>query len=123
MSGASNAALVNAPAVGAPPSAAERAEQAFRRIIYSQATSVTDAFLKINRNRDGFCHFSELDRVFQSANVMLTPQEMVALLKRVDTNGDGRVDIRELAKILHGDATAFDGQLLRGAARGQKRAR
>ena len=123
MTGVSNPSLATAPAVAGPPTAAFRAEETFRRIMYAASNSITAAFLKINADRSGFCERAELEAVFTNANVTLSAQELSMLLKRVDTNGDGRVDIRELAKLLHGDSTRFDGYSARGPEPSRKRAR
>ena len=48
---------------------------------------------------------------------------MTMLLKRVDTNGDGKVDIRELAKLLYNDMTRFEGHSARGQPSARKRPR
>ena len=117
MAGRSSAALKNAPAIQAP-SATDVAEANLRRLIYAASESVTAAFLRINRNRNGSCDRDELARVFRSASIPLTPEEFTMVVGRCDTNKDGKVDLVELSKLMQVD--------LGGPAhmaRGQKRAR
>ena len=116
---APSAAMMNAPAIGAPAGAIQRAEETFRRILYAESVSLTAAFLKLDRDRSGKCSADELARVFYNANVALTPQELAAIVKQYDTNGDNQIDIRELAKLLHTKGAPYEPQ----SARGQKRAR
>ena len=56
--------LKNAPAVRGPggASAVERAEENLRRIMYAATGSLTQAFLRINRDRSGFVEPVELAR-------------------------------------------------------------
>lgn len=111
-----SAALAQAPSVAAPPGAVERAEETFRRVVFQESTSLTQAFLRIDRDRSGFCSPDELSRVFANAHVELTPAQLKELVARYDTNGDGRVCIRELSEMLNGGAAAM-------ISRGAKRAR
>ena len=70
--------LKNAPAVRGPggASAVERAEENLRRIMYAATGSLTQAFLRINRDRSGFVEPVELARIFRGANVALTAEEL-----------------------------------------------
>mmetsp|Transcript_26627 Transcript_26627/g.85604 ORF Transcript_26627/g.85604 Transcript_26627/m.85604 type:complete len:195 (-) Transcript_26627:392-976(-) len=113
MSGTPSASLATAPAMIAP-SAADKAEESFRRIIFASSVSITSAFLKLDKDRSGFCDPAELAAVFTANNIQLGPKELAAVVAHADTNGDGRVDIRELAKIIDGGAR-FE------TARGMKR--
>ena len=116
-----SAALKSAPPVAGVPSAAQRAEETLRRVIFSQTGSITDAFLRINRNRDGVCDAAELAAIFRNANVPLKPDELAAIVKRVDVNGDGKLNIGELAKLLE-NISKYAGHTAR-AQTGVKRAR
>lgn len=119
--GKPSAKLKAAPAVlgAGGATAVERAETNLRRVMYAATTSLTQAFLHINRNRNGFVDPAELARIFKQANIQLTPEELKAILKHYDTNGDGKISIYELAKALQADVQRFEGH----AARGQKRPR
>ena len=113
--------LKNAPAVSGPggASAVERAEENLRRIMYAATGSLTQAFLRINRDRSGFVEPVELARIFRGANVALTAEELKKIVQHYDTNRDGLVDINELAKALQADVHRYEGH----SARGQKRPR
>ena len=114
-----SAALRSAPAVTAPGvrSAAEVAEENLRRIMSASRSSLTQQFLRINRNRSGFCEPAELARIFKAANIELSASELRQLVSDYDTNKDGRVDINELAKALQADVARFEGHTARGAKR------
>ena len=117
-----SAALRQAPAVAGPPSAIARAEETFRRVLFAEVTTLTAAFLKLDRDRSGFCTADELALVFDRANVTLSAQELSMLIKQYDTNKDGKVDIRELSKLLHTKGAPFEARLARGQPT-KKRAR
>ena len=121
MSGQPNAQLRTAPPVKGPGgmTAVEVAEANLRRIMYGAASTLTQAFLRINRDRSGFIEPQELARIFRSANLELSAAELAAIVKHYDTNGDGKVDINELAKALQADVTRYEGH----AKRGEKRPR
>ena len=93
--------------------------QAFRRIIFSEAKSLTEAFLLIDTDRSGFCDAEELRAVFVRASIEMSAEEVRALVDAYDSNGDGKIDINELAKALQADVRKFEGH----TARGQKRPR
>ena len=112
-------ALRKAAPVGGPPSAVERAEETFRRVLFAESKTLTAAFLKLDKDRSGYISSDECAAVFAKANVVLTPQELKMIVSRYDTNKDGSVDIRELAKLLHTKGAPFEP----ASARGQKRAR
>ena len=116
-----SAKLKAAPAIAGPggASAVAQAEENMRRIMYATTTSLTQAFLHINRNRSGFVEPKELERIFKLANLVLSAEELKQILKHYDTNKDGKIDINELQKALQRDVQRFEGH----AARGQKRPR
>ena len=75
--------------------------QAFRRIIFSEAKSLTEAFLLIDTNRSGFCDAEELRAVFVRASIEMSTEEVRALVDAYDSNGDGKIDLAELTKLLN----------------------
>jgi len=112
------------PARAAPTGAVERAEESFRRIMYAESTSLTDAFLKLDRDRSGGISPDELARVFAAAHVELTPQELQMIISKYDANKDGKIDFYELAKMLPTNSGPLGGgRLARGQAESKKRPR
>jgi len=114
------AALKKAPAItpgGA--SAVAQAEENLRRVMYAATSSLTQAFLHINRNRNGFVMPQELAQIFKEHNLPLSDADLKAILKDYDTNKDGKINLYELVKALQTDVKRFEGH----AARGQKRPR
>ena len=107
------------PPVADPAGNLVKAEDTFRRILYQEQVTLTQAFLKIDRNRSGFCNPSELATIFAKANVSLSTEELAAIVKTYDKDGNGKIDIRELSKLLHTKGAPFEPP----TARGQKRAR
>ena len=75
--------------------------QAFRRIIFSEAKSLTEAFLMIDTNRSGFCDAEELRAVFERASIAMSAVEVRALVDAYDSNGDGKIDLKELTQLLN----------------------
>ena len=75
--------------------------QAFRRIIFSEAKSLTEAFLLIDTDRSGFCDAEELRAVFVRASIEMTAEEVRALVDAYDSNGDGKIDLKELTTLLN----------------------
>ena len=78
-----------------------RTAQAFRRIIFAEAKSLTDAFLLIDSHCSGFCDAEELRAVFLRASINLPAEEVRALIAAYDTNGDGKIDLKELTVLLN----------------------
>ena len=113
------AKLKAAPAVKGGPTDIEQAEENLRRVMYASTCTLTQAFLHINRNRNGYVDPAELARIFRKANLELSDAELKSILTHYDTNKDGKIDINELAKALQADVKRFEGY----AQRGQKRAR
>jgi Ca2+-binding EF-hand superfamily protein len=50
---------------------------------------------------------SELEKVLYNAGIAVSPDEMKALVAKYDREGDGKLDVAELAKLLEGDAVEF----------------
>ncbi len=75
--------------------------QAFRRIIFSEAKSLTEAFLMIDTKRTGFCDAEEFRAVFQRASIEMSAAEVRALIAAYDSNGDGKIDLKELTQLLN----------------------
>ena len=75
--------------------------QAFRRIIFSEAKSLTEAFLMIDTKRTGFCDAEEFRAVFQRASIEMSAAEVRALIDAYDSNGDGKIDLKELTQLLN----------------------
>merc|ERR1711957_427359 len=100
MAGTSDPGLAAAPKVAAP-AATSRAEEAFRRIIFSEAKSLTEAFLLVDTDRSGFCDAKELRAVFLRASIELPAEEVQALVDAYDSNGDGKIDLTELTTLLN----------------------
>jgi Ca2+-binding EF-hand superfamily protein len=96
MTGVASEGLRSAPRIAGPADAVQRAEEMFRRAVYQEHRSLTAAFLKLDRDRSGFCSPAELARVFQNANVDVPEPILQAMVEQYDTNNDGRVDIREV---------------------------
>jgi Ca2+-binding EF-hand superfamily protein len=60
------------------PSAADRAEETLRRLMYSHWTTLTEAFLKVDADRSGFCDKDEFASIFRLAGIELAPDELSA---------------------------------------------
>jgi len=110
--GPTNPELAKAAAIAAP-SAADRAEETLRRLMYSHWTTITEAFLKLDADRSGYCDKDEFGNIFRSAGIELTLDELNELVKKYDVNDDGRLDVSELARLLGGGST-YDGHGDRG---------
>lgn len=115
--------LANAAPVGAPVARVERAEAALRRVLYAESTSLTDAFLKLDRDRSGSISPDELFRAFTLANINLSAQELAMIVAKYDVNRDGKLDLYELAKLLPTGGPLGGGHIARGQQVGQKRVR
>lgn len=101
------------------PGPADRVEEMLRRILYQDTYSlytISEAFLKMDKDRSGLISPKELAQIFARANVELTEDEMAAVLAHYDTNKDGRVNLAELGKLLQ------PGQFETHGARGLHRA-
>lgn len=114
----SDPTLATEPAIRAW-TAAERAEESLRRILYSSTNSITAAFLHIDKARDGVCTEAELAHIFADANIEISPTDLRALVERYDAEGDGQINIRELAQIIC-SGSRFDGHEERGQAQSRK---
>lgn len=64
----------------------------------------SQAFLKLDKDRSAYITAPELNRVFGNAGIAVSDQEMQALVAKYDKNGDGRLDVSELSKLLEGGA-------------------
>mmetsp|Transcript_8957 Transcript_8957/g.23431 ORF Transcript_8957/g.23431 Transcript_8957/m.23431 type:complete len:208 (-) Transcript_8957:377-1000(-) len=124
MSGSSpSIALHSAAAVAAPAGVVERAEEAFKRIMYAEATSLTDAFLKLDRDRSGKISAEELAAVFTASNVQLSAQELKMIMNKYDVDGDGQISLNELAMLLPTGGPLGAGRIERGQLVSKKRVR
>eukprot|EP00962_Isochrysis_galbana_P015727 scaffold4501_cov108-Isochrysis_galbana.AAC.14 len=79
--GPTNPELAKAAAIAAP-SAADRAEETLRRLMYSHWTTITEAFLKLDADRSGYCDKDEFGNIFRSAGIELTLDELSTLRHR-----------------------------------------
>ena len=117
------AALVHAAPVAGPPGAVDRAEEIFRRAIYAESHSLTDAFLKLDRDRSGSCSPAELAVVFSDHGVPLSEKELEAIVRHYDANGDGKIDLYELAKMLPTNSGPLGGGRIERGLTPRKRSR
>ena len=119
--GQPSAALKKAPGIKGPGAAeaVDRAEANLRRIMYAATSSLTQAFLHLNRNRSGFVGPGELAKIFKDANLELSKDDLRTILQHYDTNKDGKISLVELSKALQADVKRYEGY----GARGQKRPR
>ena len=121
-----SAKLKTAPAIAGAggADAVARAEANLRRVMYQATGSLTQAFLRINRDRSGFVEPRELARIFKQANIEMKAAELQKVIAHYDTNKDGKIDINELARALQADVKRYEGYAARGTQKsGQKRAR
>ncbi len=86
----------------APATPADRAEETFRRILHNATESLAVAFLKMDADRSGRCSVAEMAQVFTNHGVLLNDAELQTLVKKYDVNGDGQLDVAELAKCIYG---------------------
>lgn len=106
-SGRPNEALAKKPRRCAR-SAADRVEEQLRRILYASRESLTTAFLKMDRNRDGYCDAGEIEATFRNANIDISPDDIRALIHNYDADGDGKINIRELARLIDAESRFDD---------------
>lgn len=55
----------------------------------------------IDTNRSGFCDAEELRAVFERASIAMSAVEVRALVDAYDSNGDGKIDLKELTTLLN----------------------
>ena len=120
-SGSGAAGLKHTPAL-AVNTLSQQTEEKLRRSLLASAGTLTAAFLKIDKNRDGVCDKEELATMFRNANMALSAGELDALVAKYDVNGDGQLDIRELAALLSA-TPRFAGHQDRGHMPAAKRAK
>jgi Ca2+-binding EF-hand superfamily protein len=54
----------------------------------------------LDKNNDGFVDISEFSACLKSVNIFCTKQEEHTLLRKFDTNGDGKVSMEEFYNTL-----------------------
>jgi len=91
--------------------------------MYAEATSLTDAFLKLDRDRSGKISAEELAAVFTASNVQLSAQELKMIMNKYDVDGDGQISLNELAMLLPTGGPLGAGRIERGQLVSKKRVR
>ena len=59
--------------------------------------SLYDAFRQIDRFNEGFINESNLSDFFKTQGVILTSNELLCIIRRLNTHGDARISIEEFA--------------------------
>jgi len=70
--------------------------------------SLYDAFRQIDRFNEGFINESNLSDFFKTQGVILTINELLCIIRRLNTHGDARISIEEFASFL--GESVFDQQ-------------
>lgn len=66
-----------------------------RQIIRSSSLTFEDIFKKFDEDGNGFISSIEFRNAIRKLNLGLSSREIDLIMKRVDTNGDGKIDWKE----------------------------
>lgn len=58
-------------------------------------------------NKDGYLTIDELDIMFKQCNANITYEDLVGLMREIDVDGDGRLDIDEFIALMTMDQSSF----------------
>jgi len=64
-------------------------------------------FHQADINKDGYLTIDELDIMFKQYNTNITYDDLLGLMKEIDVDGDGRLDIDELLALMTLDHKSF----------------
>ena len=80
------------------------AEGAYSKLSKQERREFRTAFRLFDKDDDGQISVQELKQVFEGLNFHFTEMQLVNMLKSIDDNGDGRVDIDEFVCVMKGSA-------------------
>lgn len=72
-----------------------------------QLLELKDAFASFDRDGNGMITVDELRSVMNSLNRRPTDEQLMAMIDKVDVDGDGRVNFREFLMLMGADASFF----------------
>ena len=87
----------------APKRKAPSAEGAYSKLSKQERREFRMAFRLFDKDDDGQISVMELKEVFEGLNYHFTEMQLVEMLKSIDDNGDGRVDIDEFVCVMKGN--------------------
>merc|ERR1712087_1018687 len=80
------------------------AQGAYSQLSKQERREFRTAFRLFDKDDDGQISVKELQTVFEGLNYHFTESQLVTMLKSIDDNGDGKVDIDEFVAVMKGSA-------------------